>query len=189
MRKLFAAALGAAMLIVAGASANDAAPLSDEKIRKFMATMPAVQALAGDLEASGKDKAFEIDAMPKAGEPFRPYGKSVEALKARHPDEHARLGAAVRPQGFTADSWAAVGDRVVLAYAAEKAAKENPVMLAQMQAMDPAMLAMVPPEMRAQMETAMAMMEAVKAAPAADRAAVRPHLAALDAMFDGEDGS
>lgn len=189
MRKLFAAALGAALLIVAGASANDAAPLTDEKIRNFVATMPAVKTLARDLEASGKDKALEIDAMPKAGEPFRPYAKSVAALKEKHPAEHARLAAAVKPQGFSADGWAATGDRVVLAYIAEKAAKENPEALAHMQAMDPAMLAMMPPEMRAQMETAMAMMEAVKAAPAADRAAVRPHLAALDAMLDVEDGS
>ncbi|MEQ8936396.1 MAG: hypothetical protein RIE56_11460 [Amphiplicatus sp.] len=182
MTKLIAA-LGAVFILAGAAFAADPAPLTDAKIKNFIASMESVKALGHELEASGKTDTLEIDAMPKAGEEFRPYTKSVAALKEKHPADHQRLAALVKPHGFSVDSWAETGDRVMIAYMAEKVA-EHPESLAHAQAMDPAMLSMVPPEMRAQMEGAMAMMETVKKAPAADRAALRPHMAALDAELE-----
>ncbi len=182
MTKLLAA-LGAFFIFAGEVLAADHEPLTDAKIKNFIASMEGVKALGQELDAAGKTQALEIDALPKAGEEFRPYTKSVAALKAKHPDDHRRLAALVKEHGFSVDSWAETGDRVMVAYVAEKAA-ERPESLAHAQAMDPAMLSMVPPEMRAQMEGVMAMMEAVKNAPAADRAALRPHMAALDAELE-----
>ncbi|MEQ8179487.1 MAG: hypothetical protein RIC52_02355 [Amphiplicatus sp.] len=182
MTKLIAA-LGAVFILAGVAFAADPASLTEAKIKNFIASMESVKALGHELEASGKTDTLEIDSIPKTGEDFRPYSKSVAALKEKHPADHQRLAALVKPHGFSVDSWAETGDRVMIAYMAEKA-EEHPESLAHAQAMDPAMLSMVPPEMRAQMEGVMAMMETVKKAPAADRAALRPHMAALDAELE-----
>lgn len=179
----FLAALGVFFVLAGEVLAADHEPLTDVKIRNFIASMEGVKALGQELEAAGKTQALEIEALPKAGEEFQPYTKSVAALKAKHPDDHRRLAALVKEHGFSLDNWAETGDRVMVAYVAEKAAA-RPEGLAHAQAMDPAMLSMAPPEMRAQMEGVMAMMEAIKKAPAADRLALKPHMAALDAELE-----
>lgn len=182
MKRLFVAV--AAIVLFAGpALAADRAPLTDEKIRNFVASMEAIKDLGRELEASGKTKLLMDQTAPKAGEDFKPYAKAVAALKEKYPADHDRLVASVKPYGFSAETWAETGDRIIVAYIAEKAEQEHPGGLGHAQPMDPAMLASIPSEMRVQIETAMAMMETVKNAPVSDRDAVRPHLNAIDAQL------
>ncbi|MBB5517575.1 hypothetical protein [Amphiplicatus metriothermophilus] len=185
MPKIIAAALaGLAALFAAAAfaAAPDVAraPLKGEAVERFIATMAEVEAFGDALEASGRLEALKLQTQPRLGEPFAPFSNTVEALAANHPDEHARLAGIVRPHGFTPASWGETGDRIILAYLAEKMAQEDPEAMAQMAAMDRSMLDQLPPEMKTQMEAVFAMMETVRDADPADRAAVRPYLGALD---------
>ncbi|GAB4530290.1 MAG: hypothetical protein Kow00133_19020 [Amphiplicatus sp.] len=185
MSKIIAAALAGLVFMLAAAPfaaepGADRAPLKGETVERFIATMPEVEAFGDALEASGRLEALKLETQPRLGEPFAPFSNTVEALAANHPDEHARLDAIVRPHGFTAASWGETGDRVVVAYLAEKMAQEDPEAMAQMTAMDRSMFDQLPPEMKAQIEAAFAMMETVRDADPADRAAVRPYLEALE---------
>jgi hypothetical protein len=108
-------------------------------------------------------------------------------LKAKYPADYSRLDAAVKPQGFSAIDWGAAGDRVMVAYMALKMENENPQAMAQMQAMDPAMLDMMPPEMKVQMMQAQAMMATIANASAEDKKAVAEVENDLDAFMDKQD--
>lgn len=185
MFKKAAIAAGSLFLFVSGALAADA-PLTVDSARRFVASLDSVKTLGEEFEAEGKTDTLEIDAMPKAGEPFQPYSKSVAALKQQYPGDYAKLNTAVKKHGFAAEEWGAVGDRVMVAYLARKMEKENPQAMAQMQAMDPSMLEMLPPEMKAQMAQAQAMMQTVAAASPADKKVVAEVEADLDAYMEKE---
>lgn len=164
----------------AAAPALAEAPLTDDKVKRFIETLEPVEELGERLEAKGKLVKTLDEEKPMIGKDFRPYSDGVAALKKEHPGEYAALGALLKPHGFSQDDWAATGDRVMIAYMAVKMEAENPNYEKDMAGMDPAMLAQVPPQMRAQIEGALAMVETVKKAPAADKAAVKPHVKALE---------
>ena len=185
MFKKAAIAAGSFFLFLSGAVAEDA-PLTEESASRFVDSLDTVKALGEALEAEGKTKELQFDSAPKAGEPFKPYSKSVVALKAKYPGDYAKLDAAVKKHGFGAEEWGAVGDRVMVAYLARKMETENPQAMAQMQHMDASMMDMLPPEMKAQMMQAQAMMQAVAAASPEDKKAVAKVEDKLDAYMDVE---
>lgn len=185
MLKKIALVAGSFLLFVSGAFAADGA-LTVDAAKRFVASLDSVKTLAEDFEESGKAEALQFDAMPKAGEPFKPYSKSIAALKDKYPADYSKLQSSVKPHGFNAEEWGAVGDRVMVAYLARKMEKENPDAMAQMAQMDPNMLNMMPPEMKAQVMQAKAMLEAVAAAPAEDKKAVAEVEDELDAFMEDE---
>ncbi|MCK5750234.1 MAG: hypothetical protein KAH44_28715 [Oricola sp.] len=185
MLKKIALFAGSFFVFVTGAFAADA-PLTADAAKRFVASLDSVKTLADEFEASGKTEALELDAMPKAGEPFKPYSKSIAALKDQYPADYTKLQSAVKPHGFNAEEWGSVGDRVMVAYLARKMEKENPDAMAQMAQMDPNMLNMMPPEMKAQVMQAKAMLDAVAAAPAEDKAVVAEVEGDLDAFMEEE---
>jgi len=75
---------------------------------------------------------------------------------------------------------------VMIAYLALKMEKENPGVMAQMEAIDPEMLKMMPPEMKAQMEQAKMMMATVAAASPEDKKAVAEVEGELDAYMESQ---
>ncbi|MEZ5914961.1 MAG: hypothetical protein R3C42_04970 [Parvularculaceae bacterium] len=160
------------------------APLSDDQVTRFIATLRPVEEMGKRLEAEGKIAETFGEEKPTLGSEFKPYSKGVASLKRDYPGEYAALGGALKPHGFSQDEWAATGDRVMRAYIAVKLEKENPDYEKQMAAMDPSMLSQLPPQMRAQIEGAFAMIETVKSTPATDKAAVKPHVAAIEAATD-----
>lgn len=185
MPKIIAAALAgvAALFAAAQLAAEPAAaraPLEAGAVERFIAAMAEVEAFGDELEARGRLEALTLETQPRLGEPFAPFSNTVAALAARHPDEHARLAAIVGAHGFTPARWGETGDRILVAYLAEKMAQQDPAAMAQMAAMDRSMLDELPPEMKTRMEAVFAMMETVRDADPADRAAVRPYLEALD---------
>lgn len=185
LKHLFAAA-AAALLMTAGAGAADK-PLTADAAKRFVASLDDIETLGREFEAEGKVDNMKIDTMPKAGEPFKPFSKSVTALKAQYPGDYAKLQNAVKPHGFSAEDWSVAGDQVMIAYMALRMEEENPQALAQMQqmhAMDKSMLDQLPPEMKAQMNMAMAMMETVQNASAEDKKAVAAVKDDLDAYVE-----
>ncbi len=174
-------ALGFAASGIAAAGDN---PLTEDQAKRFVETLPALDQFGKDLEAEGKTEQMSIDTQPKAGEEFKPYSTAVAVLEKRHPADHKRLANLVKPHGFSAGEWGDVGDRVMIAWMALKMQEEDPRTLQMMEGMDKSMLDMMPPELKAQMEAAFAMMETVKNAPEADKQAVASVKDDLDAYME-----
>lgn len=178
------APLAAAILALSPAYAET--PLSSDAIARFVETLEPVEAFGDRLESDKKfEKLFE-QREPVPGKDFRPYSDGVAALKKASPAEYEKLGALVKPKGFSQADWAVTGDRVMLAYMANRMEEENPgyekqiaEMKAQMAAMDPAMLEQMPAQMKSGMLAAQAMVEAISKSPPEDRAAVKPHMKAI----------
>lgn len=182
-----AAATLACLLLTAFAPAsalND--PLTEDQAKRFVTTLPAVQALGEEMNADGKIGKMQVDLQPKAGEPFTPYTTAIAALKKKYPADHARLAGAVKPYGFNAAEWASIGDKVMIAYLAVKMQEEDPRSMAMMEGMDSSMLDMMPPEMRDQMQSAFAMLETVRNTPDEDRKAVMAAKDELDAYMKAQ---
>ena len=185
MARFIVAALGA-VLFAFSAAAEEAKPLKTEEAKRFIETLEPTQALAEEIQAEGNAEALALEMRPKADEPFTPYTNAVTALKEHHPAVHGRLESIVSAHGFTTQSWASVGDKVMVAYLAERMEQENPQDFAHLEAMDPAMLEMMPDSVKEQMAAAFAMMNTVKNAPEADREAIQPVMDDLDAFMDNQ---
>jgi hypothetical protein len=181
MSRIFVAAFSLVFINVAAALA--ASPLAGDQVARFVDTLEPVQGMADRLEKDGKTDVLKANQQPTLGKSFKPYSDGVAALKKTLPGEHAELAGIVKSHGFTTEQWAAVGDRVILAYMAIKMEDEQPGAMAQMAQMDPAMLDMMPPEMRDQMAGAMAMMQAIQDVPEDDKTAVRGSKPKLDAYM------
>ncbi len=182
-------ALGLSLTMAPAASAADAAtaPLKEADVVRFVGTLDDVAAFGDKLEAAGKDDLLNRQDQPTDGAPFAPYSTGLAELKTQYPADHAELAGILKTHGFAPDEWSALGDRVIIAYIALKIAEENPEALEmadQMAALDPAMLAQMPPQMKAQMDRMAAMVETVRRAPDADKKAVAPSVPALDAHVE-----
>ncbi|WP_133162252.1 hypothetical protein [Hyphococcus luteus] len=187
MLKKAAFVAGSFFLFVSHAVAADA--LTVDAAQRFVESLHSVKALGDRLEAEGKAEQLQLDMQPKAGEPFAPYSKSVTALKAKYPDEYSELKSAVKPHGFSAEEWGVTGDQVMVAYFARKMEKENPGAMAQMEAMDPAMLEQMPPQMKEQIMQAKAMMETISKVPPENKEVVAEVEDDLDAYMEAEEAA
>ncbi len=185
MLKTFFAAL-AFVFVSAGASLAGDGPLTEDQAQRFVKTLPALNALKTEMDAEGKSEHMRIATQPQAGEKFKPYSNAVAALKEDYPADHARLSKAVKPHGFSAQEWGAVGDRVIIAHLANKMQKEDPRTMQMMDTMDQSMIDMMPPEMRARLAATFAIMETVKNAPAHDREVVATVGDELDELMENE---
>ena len=185
MLKTFFAAL-AFIFLSTGASFAGDAPLTEDQAKRFVKTLPALDALKTEMDAEGKSEHMRIATQPKAGEEFKPYSNAVAALKKDYPADHARLSKAVKPHGFSAQEWGAVGDRVIIAHLANKMQNEDPRTMQMMENMDQSMIDMMPPEMQTRLATTFAMMETVKNAPAEDREVVAKVGDELDEYMESE---
>lgn len=188
MLKSLLGAFGAFVLLAANAFAGDGAITADQA-KRFVESLPALDELGDTLEAEGKMDELQINATPVAGEEFKPYSQAVVGLKEKYPGDYAKLNDAVKPHGFSADEWGLVGDRVIIAYLAIKMDEENPGAMAQMQAMDKSMLDQMPPEIKAQFEQAMVMMETIENASPEDKAAVETVKEQLDEYMEEQSQS
>ena len=184
MHRVSLALIGVLVAFAGAALADDPAPLTDADVTSFISTLDAANAFGDELDADGKTDALEVAMEPKPGEAFKPYSNAVAAMKTKYPTDYVRLGAIVSPLGFSADNWAATGDRVISAYFAVRMERDNPGAAAQMAAMDPALLARLPAAHRADFEALKALVATSAAVSPEDRAAVEPHMDALDAEMD-----
>jgi len=164
-----------------------AEPLQQLSVEAYVNSLEAVRQLGERMQAEGRQDFLQQEVLPNGDEPFDPHQRGVKLLARESSDDYRELSEVVRQHGFTsAESWARVGDRVVLAYGAIKAEAESPEILqmaSQMEAMDPQMLELLPPDVRRQMDQALAIARAIAAVPQADREQVRPFVGQLDRIF------
>ncbi|MEX0645797.1 MAG: hypothetical protein WD076_10830, partial [Parvularculaceae bacterium] len=134
MHRVSLALVGVLVAFAGAALADDPPPLTEADVTSFISTLDAANAFGDELDAAGKTDALEVAMQPTAGDAFKPYSNAVAAMKTKYPGDYAQLGAIVSPHGFSADDWAATGDRVITAYFAVKMDRENPGAAAQMAA-------------------------------------------------------
>ncbi len=185
MLKTLFGAIGAFALLTVGAFAGDQ-PLTEDQAQRFVKTLPVLESFGKELEAEGKMEEFRISTEPMVDKEFKPYSSAITVLKEEHPADHARLGAKLKPHGFSADEWAGVGDRVIIAWMALKMEQEDPGAMAQMEAMDQSMIEMMPENMKAQIQRALVMVETVKSASPEDKAVVATVKDDLDAYMQSQ---
>lgn len=169
-------------------SANSHADnLSDQEISAFIDSLKAAERLEPEFEDLGNEMDNgDAGAMPDFS---RLFSDSLGQLKGH--DAYSRLEDIARNHGFSnLEEWAATGDRVFQAWMAIEMEQQNPAAQQEMSAAlaeienSPNMTAEQKAQMRAMMQSAMGAMESASNAPAADIAAVRPHLDALRAMSE-----
>ncbi|MBC7326393.1 MAG: hypothetical protein H5T99_13950, partial [Moorella sp. (in: Bacteria)] len=141
------------------------------------------------LEPEFEDLDNEMDNGGTTPDFSRLFSDSLSQLKGR--DSYSRLEDIARNHGFNSlEEWASTGDRVFQAWMAIEMEQQNPAAQQEMNAAlaevenNPNMTAEQKTQMRAMMQSAMGAMESASNAPAADIAAVRPHLDALRAMSE-----
>ncbi|MEL6362163.1 MAG: hypothetical protein AAFR21_13880 [Pseudomonadota bacterium] len=168
-------------LIWAGPALAGDKALTTADAKKFTASLPAATELGEGFKEKGVDLFNSTEPKLAADGTFKPYSTLLLEMKDAHPAEYRQVNAMAKSAKFSnAVEWASVGDRVMLAYIADKM---PPNAGAMMSAMTPEMMAMMPPETRAKLETSKAVMSAVDNVPQADKDALEPVMADLDAAL------
>jgi hypothetical protein len=169
-----------------------AAPLTDEQITGFAASLPEVEALVEEHEAAGGVSWNDEALQPRPGQIWAPMSGAVGEMQSMpyYDDFLAIIG----EHGFDdADEWGAIGDRITRAMMALQLAQEDPEFEADMAAALEELEANpdLTPEQKAMMREALgAAMQVVQTAadaPAEDVEAVRPHMDAIMVAMDDED--
>lgn len=156
-----------------------AATLTKQAAESFVSSMDDVNTLAKKMEEEGKSKIFDAKNEPVPGEKFKPYTGSLVALQNEYPAEYKQLGEIVRKHGFKSqESWANVGDEVMMAYVASKM---NIPAAAQMPQLTPEMMSRMPPEAIAKMEQGMAALQTMHDVPQAHKDIIAPLTPKIDA--------
>lgn len=115
------------LLLPLGAYAQSGAPLQEEEVRRFLATLPALEEL-GERHADTGLQDAEID--PEAG--FAPMAAALSELRGH--EAYGEFQSIVHGEGFDdEDRWAEVGDRTLRAYMALQLTEEHPGMLDELQ--------------------------------------------------------
>ncbi|MEM9705495.1 MAG: hypothetical protein AAF850_05400 [Pseudomonadota bacterium] len=168
---------------IGAALAAEAPALTEERAMKFIDSLEGAMKLGEEMKEEdvsifeGRDDVLD-------GDLFSPYSMSLRELKDENPSMFNRVNAFARKSGFkNALDWGATGDALFLAYAALNVPPNTAQMLAQMQAMSPDMLNMLPPAQRQGYDRAMQMLRALEAIPASDRDVVAAVRSELDAAL------
>jgi lantibiotic modifying enzyme len=161
--------------------------LSEQKVSAFINSLKAAERLEPEFEDLGNEMDNgNAGAMPDFS---RLFSDSLGQLKGH--EAYSHLEDIARDHGFNnLEQWAATGDRVFQAWMAIEMEQQNPAAQQEMNAAlaeienSPNMTPEQKAQMRAMMQGAMGAMESASNAPAADIAAVRPHINALRALSE-----
>lgn len=173
---LFLAVIAAVAVAIHSPAA--AMSLKAKQVENFIASMGPVNTLTNEID-------FQSKADFSTAKEFSPFSLGLESLKANEASAYKKLGQIVKGHGFSSqEDWASTGDAVMLAFIAVKAEQDNPG-LTELQEFPPEMLEQMPPETRAQFETTMKMVRAVRAVPPENKTAVTPYLDKIEAAIAG----
>jgi len=160
--------------------------LTDNKIRSFITTLEKAQAMEPEFED------LEDKQGNEAPDFSRIFSSSIDELKGE--DVYDRLEDLVQNHGFkNLNEWAATGDRIYSAWVAIEMTDQSPEMRKEMESAmaeienSPHMSAQQKAQMRASMQAALGMTQQASQAPPADVEAVKPHLEALRAIAEDEE--
>nr|WP_067298579.1 hypothetical protein [Marinobacterium profundum] len=183
---LVSLALGLFWLLSASVQAQD---LSTQQVEAYIALMPEVKTFANQIDPALGQR-LRTELQPVAGEAFRPHARGLTILQQQQPGQFGQLDQLARGGRFVdAQSWAWVGDRVLIGYAALKAEAAYPQILElarSMQTMDPALQAMMPPQFQARVSQIGVMAQEVSKVSEADKQVLRPFLGQLDTHWKNE---
>ncbi len=169
------------VLALGFAGTGQAAALTADDIDRFIESLPDAIELGEEFEAQGLGEALMAETLVDESGAFTPYTSGLTVLKTESASAYSRVEELAAKHDFrSAEDWAAVGDRVVLAYMAVRMPPEAFEMMAQI---TPDMRANLPPQMQEQMANAMAMSKAIKAVPEADTAMIMPFADRLDEVL------
>lgn len=173
--------------MISAASAQEVAPLRAQDVAKFAAALPKLQAYARTIDAPHAAGPLDLpafDGVPQIGSLM---STGLAELRANEPTKYAEVSAMIRKAGFSSpEDFASVGDRVLPAFAALSMKDSLSDVSAHMAEMDPALIARLPAASRAQLEAGLAAVKFIESVPEADKEAVAPHFAALEAAFDAQ---
>lgn len=169
------------LLLPLVAQAASGAPLAEEEVRRFLATLPGLEELGERHADTGLD---DTDIDPEAG--FAPMAAALQQIRdhAAYPEFQQVL----QGQGFGEEErWAEVGDRTLRAYMALQLMEEHPGMLDELRGAlaqlegDPSL----PAEQRAMMlqmlGPAVAIARSIESVPEADISLTRAMRPEIDA--------
>ncbi|WP_417512698.1 hypothetical protein [Marinobacter sp.] len=166
--------------------------LTDNKIRSFITTLEKAQAMEPEFEELDDREDDETFQGNEAPDFSRIFSSSIEELKGE--EAYDRLEDLVQENGFkNLNEWAATGDRIYGAWIAIEMTDQSPELRKEMESAmaeienSPHMSAQQKAQMRASMEAALGMTKQASAAPSADIEAVKPHLEALRAIAEDDE--
>lgn len=170
-------------------SAASIAPLTANEVAQFVASLDDVRPLGEALLGAGKASALALDRLPSRWRSYTVYGDAVAKLHRKFPADYNSLAGLVAPRGYSPESWARTGDRVLVAYLAGKLEAQNPGILdrikQQYAAMNPNAQALMP-AVQNDLETASErLVTTFGAEPAGDVDAVAPYSDVFAAKFTG----
>lgn len=182
----------AVLTLYFAAGAARAAPLTDDQIRGYAASLAAVERLVEGYEKAGTLDWNEEAFKPRPGEDWSPMSEVVAEMKGM--EFYNEFVAILDEHGFdSAEQWGDVGDRVTKAMVAIQMQDESPEIEAEMAEalrqidespdLSPDQKAM----MRESMQGAYAMIETMANAPPEDIEAVRPHMPTLIEVMNAQE--
>ena len=195
MRGTFSKTVLIGLSMLAGISAA-AESLTSDMVGRFIESMNGMQEIADRYEDIGESNdGFNPRAMDKAAmdeiaqRAMTPFSSGLSEMQAH--EGYGDLLDMIEEHGFdSAEQWAQVGDRVMRAYAALQMTAEMPNMNAEMaQAMKELESSGMSEEqkqmMRGMLQSSTQVVSAFNDVPEADKAAVKPHIAAIEAWGEG----
>ena len=160
--------------------------LTDDQVVRFIASMQEMRTIADRFQDTDR-----LVAGPGSSDEARqrvesPFSSSLSDM--RRTDGFDDMLGIMKKHGFTSEEqWAEIGDRVIRAYAAVRMAEQAPQLDKKMadalkQLEESSMPEAQKEMMREMMRTSNQVLEVYADVPEADKDAVRPHIAALEAV-------
>lgn len=169
------------------AQSTQAQTLNPLSVQAYIAALPATAQLADRLQRGAQGTALYQAMQYGSSSGFAPHSNGVKWLTSHDQQSLNQLSSAVNPAGFASpQSWARVGDRVALTYAAlrlEQRDQEWAALIAQAQAMPPELRALLPDSLRHQLDAAEHSLQMLRQISPDEKALVRPHYTTLDQVY------
>ncbi|MEM6648919.1 MAG: hypothetical protein AAF603_01565 [Pseudomonadota bacterium] len=184
MSKYFIAALAA--FVLALSSMANAQSFTSADVEKFISTMTALKNFGDqypDVKMDVNDNlstANGLQSLLDSDGKISMFSTIAEHVMASPASGDFRK--VIKDNGFASvNGFGEKADAIMMAYLALKTDQAD---MQQLDQMDPAMLSMMPPQVREQISAAKKMMQAVSSVPSEDIAALRPVLGQLEKAFD-----
>jgi hypothetical protein len=182
MLRTFTAAIAAGFTLAASALGQT---VTTDQIDRFIAVVTELQDfetrypdVAADLEVQARG---DLSAMINQDGEIAAFERMIGRLPAG--EARSEITSVAKRNGFgSLDEFATVGDDIMMAFIALQ--MEGQDMAAMANQMPAEQLAMMPPNVRAQIETALRMAEVAKSVPPASVEAVRSRKTAIETAFD-----
>ncbi len=153
------------------AQASEDRPLEASNVAAFLGAEKQLLPLAEKMEQDGVKSFFKPRAMRMTAKGIPSYARNVADLKANYPQYYKEMSDVLRlykpeegdvPYFSNPEQWAENSDRVMLAFYAANGDATETGYLEMKQKLNPAMMAMLPPESKAMLAPVLDMMKSLQ---------------------------